>query len=280
MLIFTKIHDLRAFLNTARNKGQSIGFVPTMGALHRGHISLIEQSKKKCDLTVCSVFVNPTQFNDKKDLERYPRTPQKDAEILENGGCNVLFLPSVAEIYPKADVVSFDFGNLDKVLEGKYREGHFNGVAQVVKRFFEIVGPDKAFFGSKDYQQVMIVKKLVKLMRSEIEIVPCPVLREPDGLAMSSRNTLLTDEERKTASVIPRLMQMASQIIPEKGINVAKSVVEQELAALQNVRLDYFEVCNVNTLELLEKYTGDEKAIALIALFIGKIRLIDNLEIN
>lgn len=280
MLIYTKIADLRAFVKGIKSSSQSVGFVPTMGALHNGHISLIEASKKACNVTICSVFVNPTQFNDKADLERYPRMPEKDAEFLRMANCDVLFLPSVEEIYPTKDETTFDFGFLDKTLDGKHRPGHFNGVAQVVKRLFEIVTPDKAFFGEKDYQQVMIIKALVKQMGSSIEIVSCPILREADGLAMSSRNTLLTSEEREIASHIPKLMLEAKKITKEKGTAAAKLYIEEETKKVSIMKLDYFEICNAETLEEISDINSAKKTIALIALFVGKIRLIDNLQLN
>jgi pantoate--beta-alanine ligase len=280
MLIYTKIADLRAFLKEKKSLNHTVGFVPTMGALHNGHISLIEASKKVCNITICSVFVNPTQFNDKADLERYPRMPEKDAKFLELAKCDVLFLPSVDEIYPKKDETIFDFGFLDKTLDGKHRPGHFNGVAQVVKRLFEIVTPDKAFFGEKDYQQVMIIKALVKQMGSSIEIVSCSILREADGLAMSSRNTLLTSEEREIASLVPKLMLEAQKIAKEKSITAAKLFIKEETEKVPLMKLDYFEICDAETLEEILEITSEKKAIALIAIFVGKIRLIDNLQIS
>lgn len=280
MLIFTKIADLKAFLSEIKAKNQTVGFVPTMGALHNGHISLISISKKACNITVCSIFVNPTQFNDKADLKRYPRMPEKDAAFLENAGCDVLFLPSVEEIYPNGPVIeTYDFGYLNSVLEGKYRPGHFNGVAQVVKRLFEIVEPDKAFFGSKDYQQVMIIKALVKQMQSPIEIVNCPILREADSLAMSSRNALLNEEERRVASLVPKIMQEAKHIALINGIKRARDFVAAEILKVPVMKLEYFEICDSELREIAD-IKATKNAVALIAVFVGKIRLIDNLELN
>lgn len=277
MLIFNKIADLQGYLSPLKSSNLTVGFVPTMGALHKGHLSLIEASKKVCSLTVCSIFVNPTQFNDPKDLERYPRTPEKDIKMLESAGCDVLFMPAVEEMYPGGSKKEFfDFGLLDKILEGAFRPGHFSGVAQVVKRLFEIVRPDKAFFGSKDYQQVMIVKALVKQMNAEIEIVPCPILREPDGLAMSSRNTLLTATERATASNVPEIMADAVTEIRTYGIERARSFVQDRISKIQDCRFDYFEVCDAATLEPVTTLETNKNYVALIALFVGKIRLIDN----
>lgn len=281
MLIFSKIADLQGYLSPLRSNSKIIGFVPTMGALHQGHISLIEASKKQCQVTVCSIFVNPTQFNDPKDLERYPRTPEKDISLLEAAGCDILFMPSVNEMYPNKPVsATFNFGQLDKVLEGVHRPGHFNGVAQVVKHFFEIVEPHKAFFGSKDYQQVMIVKALVKQLGLPITIVPCPILREADGLAMSSRNTLLNVQERRIASNIPRILMVAAELVSTDGIAAAKQFVLQELAELPDCRYDYFEVCDADTLVSVEQLEPNTSYVALIAVFVGKIRLIDNLTIS
>jgi pantoate--beta-alanine ligase len=278
VLIFTKIDELLPYLHEKKASGLTLGFVPTMGALHAGHISLIEASKNTCDLTICSIFVNPTQFNDKKDLERYPKTPASDLEMLKNAGCDLVFMPSVQEMYPQKDERTFDFGKLDKVLEGAHRPGHFNGVAQVVSRFFDIIQPHKAFFGNKDYQQVMIIKALVKLLNYNIEIVTCPTLREPDGLAMSSRNALLSVEERKAASLIPVLMMRAKTLM-DNGSEVPNIKVEvmAELSKNSIYRLDYFAICDGDTLEEITSFSQTNKPVALIACFVGKIRLIDNL---
>lgn len=280
MLIFTKVSEISAYLQQARSASQSIGFVPTMGALHKGHVSLIELSKEACDLSICSIFVNPTQFNDPKDLERYPRMPAKDIVLLEQVNCDVLFLPTVEEIYPTPKTEIFDFGFLDTTLEGQFRPGHFNGVAQVVKRFFEIIEPDKAFFGSKDYQQVMIVKSLVKQMHSSIEIVSCPILREADGVAMSSRNALLNSEERQLAARIPEVMQAADQIIKEKGVDAAKVFVNDIIEKTTLMKLEYYEVCEADSLKIVDSVTKDKSYVAVIACFVGRIRLLDNLPVS
>lgn len=276
MLIFKKIQEIQGFLNQIRAQNHTIGFVPTMGALHSGHISLIEKSKQQCDVTICSIFVNPTQFNDKKDLERYPRMPDKDIALLEEADCDAVFLPSVEEMYPITKTEYFDFAGLDLILEGKYRLGHFNGVGQVVKRFFEIINPDKAFFGSKDYQQVMIVKLLVKQMGTPIEIVACPILRERDGLAMSSRNALLNDEERAIAGKINKMIDIANEIASEKSIDEAKLFMQDEILKVPLMKLDYFEICNADNLEPVSSIDEKPHVISLLAVFVGKIRLIDN----
>lgn len=281
MIITQTRTELAEFLRKEREKGKKIGFIPTMGALHEGHLSLIEASLKNTDITVCSIFVNPTQFNDSKDLERYPRMPEKDALMLEKAGCHVLFMPSVDEVYPKKDTRQFNFGILDTVLEGAKRPGHFNGVAQVVSILFDIVQPDKAFFGSKDYQQVMVIKDLTRQLKLNTEIIPCPTLREPDGLAMSSRNMLLSPEERRAAGLIPKLMQEAKALkVQGSSIEEIKKFVTQKLAADPIYKLDYYEICNADTLEPLIKLNNSVKSVSLIAVFVGKIRLIDNLALD
>lgn len=280
MLIFNKTKDLQAYIGLHKSKGKTIGFVPTMGALHLGHLSLIDSSQKKCDITICSIFVNPTQFNDKKDLECYPRTIEKDTAMLEKKGCHALFIPLAEEVYPKKTKEIFDFGILNKVLEGKFRPGHFNGVAQVVKRFFEIIKPDFAFFGSKDYQQILIIKALVDQLQLSIKIVSCPIFREPKGLAMSSRNMLLTKEEKQLANIIPKLMQEAIKIAKKTSIEKAKQFIENTILNKPTMKLEYFEFCNAQNLESISKIEKHNEIIVLIAVFIGKIRLIDNVKIN
>lgn len=280
MLICKTIQEIRGSeANLAHGKGL-IGFVPTMGALHNGHISLLKESKKICSITICSVFVNPNQFNDKGDLARYPRTPEADIKMLEEAGCDIVFMPSVEEIYPQSDTRVFDFGMLDKVLDGAYRPGHFNGVAQVVSRLFDIIKPHKAFFGLKDYQQVLIIKKMVEQLQLKVEIVPCPILREPDGLAMSSRNTLLNTEERKAASLIPKIMQEAKTLSTSMTLPDIKSKLFVEVNANPLLKADYIEFCDADTLQPVTEILPGKKLICLAAIFSGKIRLIDNLFIN
>ena len=279
MIICKTIQEIRDSEGKLTIGGKQIGFVPTMGALHKGHISLIEQSKKACDVTICSIFVNPNQFNDKGDLARYPRTPEADIKMLEDAGCDIVFMPSVEEIYPKDDSRVFDFGVIDKVLDGAHRPGHFNGVAQVVSRLFDIVKPNKAFFGLKDYQQVLVIRKMVEQLHFNIEIVACEILREPDGLAMSSRNTLLSAEERKAASLIPKLMQEAKTLSKSLSITDIKTKLLAEVNENPLLKADYIEFCDANTLQPVTDIDA-QKTICLAAIFSGKIRLIDNLFIN
>lgn len=280
MTICGTIIEVNRLISEHRNSSKRIGFVPTMGALHEGHLSLLKTSKKECDISICSIFVNPTQFNDKNDLLRYPRMPEKDCKMLEGNGCDIVFMPSVEEIYPQPDTRTFDFGNIDKVLEGEHRPGHFNGVAQVVSRLFDIVKPDKAFFGLKDYQQVMVIKKLVEQLHLPIEIVACPILRESDGLAMSSRNMLLNAEERKAASLIPKIMTEAKKLSSKMPLADLKNKLLEEIKTEPLLKPDYIEFCNADTLETVSEINSKEKIICLAAIFSGKIRLIDNLFIN
>lgn len=276
MLIFHQIVEAKEYISLQKLNNKTIGFVPTMGALHQGHISLIDASKKVCDITVCSIFVNPTQFNNASDLTHYPRTPSTDIQLLKDAGCDVLYMPEVKDIYPETDTRQFDFGYLDTILEAEHRPGHYNGVGQVVSILLAGIEPHKAFFGSKDYQQVMVVKSLVKQLKLDVDIISCPILREEDGLAMSSRNMLLTSEERKTATLVPKLMQQAKALVIEQGILAAKAFVTNEISKVSIMKLDYYEVCHTETLEPLTQLKPNQEAISLIAVFVGNIRLIDN----
>jgi pantoate--beta-alanine ligase len=247
---------------------------------HAGHISLIEIAQQQCDVVVSSIFVNPTQFNDKKDLERYPRTIEKDTELLLKANCDVLFYPEVAEMYPEEDKRTFDFGFLDKTLDGAFRSGHFNGVGQIVSKLFDAVEPHKAFFGEKDFQQVLVIKEMVRQLNYKVEIISCPILREKDGLAMSSRNTLLNEAERTAASLIPKIMQGA-KINFESGasMDVIKTSVKNKIEAEPLFKLDYFEIRNTKDLNEFDPLINKE-AVMLIAVFCGRIRLIDNLVVK
>ncbi len=276
MQVFQQISEVKTYILSQKQQDKTIGFVPTMGALHQGHISLIVQSKKECDISVCSIFVNPTQFNNANDLSRYPRTPELDIQLLEQVGCDVLYMPDVKDIYPTTDTRQFNFGYLDTILEAEHRPGHYNGVGQVVSILLKGIEPDKAFFGSKDYQQVMVVKSLVDQLNLPVEIISCPILRENDGLAMSSRNMLLTLEERKIAKLVPKMMEESREIAKKNGISAAKSYIHNEVAKVSIMKLDYYEVCNADTLEPLTALKPTQQAISLIAVFVGNIRLIDN----
>ena len=271
--IHQRVKELKA-------QGKKIGFVPTMGALHQGHLSLIRCSKKDNDITVVSIFVNPTQFNDPKDLEKYPRMLDKDIEKLKSEKVNILFAPDEKEMYPVPDTRVFDFGHLDKVLEGKYRPGHFNSVAQIVSKLFETIPAHKAYFGKKDYQQYLIIKELAKkyIKDQEIEIIPCPLIREKDGLAMSSRNLLLTQEQRKSAVLISKTLFKARELKENKTIQEIKEFVVKIINQDPNLQVEYFEICDANNLLPVENWESSDNIIGLIAVYCGEIRLIDNIE--
>jgi pantoate--beta-alanine ligase len=246
-----------------------------MGALHLGHISLIEKALNQTDIVVCSIFVNPTQFNDKSDLDRYPRTFEKDKMLLIESGCHFLFYPEVNEMYPTEDTRTFDFGFLGNTLDGFHRPGHFNGVGQIVSKLFDAVQPVKAFFGEKDFQQVLIVKNLTKQLHYNIEIISCEIAREKDGLAMSSRNMLLSEDERNAASKINLLLNKADFLFKKgKSIQLIKSLIIEEIKQEKLFKMDYFEARNPENLNELQN--NEENVVFLIALFCGKIRLIDN----
>ena len=277
MQVFHTIDELKIKLAEYTILDKTIGFVPTMGALHDGHVSLINFSKKQCDITVCSIFVNPTQFNNSEDLARYPKTPENDILLLTHAGCDFLYMPTVDDIYPPDFNRTFHFGYLETILEGASRAGHFNGVGQVVSILLEGIRPHKAFFGSKDYQQVMIVKALVKQLNLPVEIVSCPILREPDGLAMSSRNMRLTAQERKVAALIPKFLNEVKGMIKSSGIDEAKKWMKHQIESEPLMTFDYFEVCDATSLHELKVYDEKVSTVLLIAVFVGKIRLIDNL---
>lgn len=279
MLVKTK-DKLCKELNKIRVKGETVGLVPTMGALHQGHLSLVKRAVADNKIVVVSIFVNPTQFNDKSDLSRYPRNLNADLKLLEDSGCSIVFAPDTNEIYPEPDIRTFDFGDLDKVMEGKHRKGHFNGVAQIVSILFELIKPDRAYFGLKDFQQLVIIKKLVKMLNLQTEIVPCPIIREPDGLAMSSRNELLSDEERKNAPFIYEILQEANNQTGKKSVKELINWVINKINSNTYLTVDYFEIVNDKNLQPVTSWEDDCKKVACIAVFCGKIRLIDNYFLN
>lgn len=278
MIIFRYIKDIQNHLGKERHSGLTTGFVPTMGALHPGHISLIEQSRKETDLTICSIFVNPTQFNDPTDFEKYPVTLDKDIYLLEKAGCDVLFLPAVSEMYPGGLQASkvYDLGYLETVLDGAYRPGHFQGVCQVVEKLLNIVQPDKLFLGQKDYQQCMVLKKLLEITGINTVIVIAPTQREQDGLAMSSRNTRLTEMDRARAPLIQQTLQLIKKEITPGDLTALKQKAVSILTA-NNFKVDYIEIADASTLQLINKWDGITPLVALAAAFIGDVRLIDNL---
>ncbi|MBX3257747.1 MAG: pantoate--beta-alanine ligase [Chitinophagaceae bacterium] len=279
MFIIKLAKDVHQYLQNRRLQGHMVGFVPTMGALHNGHLSLIEASRKANGITVCSIFVNPTQFNDSEDFQKYPVTLENDICQLEKAGCDVLFLPSVNEIYPRGPErknLSYDLGYLETVLEGQYRPGHFQGVCQVMDRLMHIVEPHNLYLGQKDYQQCMVIKKLLLLIGSHAHINICPTFRQPDGLAMSSRNMRLNEEERKLATGLYECLTFISKNIQPGPLN---AVLKDARTVLESKKLlpDYIEIADAGTLRLLDNWDGQTKIVALIAAFMGKIRLIDNM---
>lgn len=277
MHIISKKTDLADYLNQCRLNNKTIGFVPTMGALHEGHLSLVRRSLSECDVTVVSVFVNPTQFNDKNDLQNYPRCVDKDCALLESVGCNAVFTPSVDEMYPEPDTRVFSFDGLDKVMEGEHRPGHFNGVAQVVSKLFDIVQPDKAFFGMKDFQQVAIIKNMVKQLNLKVQIVPCPIIREDDGLAKSSRNMLLTPEHRAAAPAIHKTLFEATTMKDDLKPDQLCEWITKTIDANGLLQTEYVQIVDFDTLMPIDEF-DNHHAIACIAVWAGKVRLIDNIE--
>jgi len=294
MLILNTVQELENHLKSIRQEQKIIGFVPTMGALHQGHLHLVKEAKKSSDFVVCSIFVNPTQFNDLSDLAKYPRTLAADIELLKTVSCDAVFAPEVSEMYSKEELElkqkgiedkswtggkSVDFGSLDKVMEGAHRPGHFNGVAQVVSKLFRVVQPHKAFFGQKDFQQLAIIKSMVNQLKLPVAIISCPTVREKDGLAMSSRNVRLTAQERQVAPLIYKVLSevknLAQSQTPSQLITYAQTAIAKE----PKMTLEYFEIADTETLLPLKSFSETKKAVACIALKLGTVRLIDNIVI-
>jgi pantoate--beta-alanine ligase len=281
MILFKKAAELEDYISNQRAKGVTVGFAPTMGALHAGHISLIETVKEHDGLRVCSIFVNPTQFNDPKDFEKYPVTIENDINILEKAGCDILFIPTVKEMYPGGLVSQqqYELGYLETILEGKFRPGHFQGVCQVVHRLLDIVQPDNLYLGQKDYQQCMVLTKLVKLLGRNINVIICPTLREKDGLAMSSRNLRLNEQERQLAVNIAQVLFTIKKEISTGSLSALKKNAAAYLTK-QGFKVDYVEIADADTLALQENRDGNTRLIALVAAFLNEVRLIDNMLLN
>lgn len=278
MQVFNEIASLKAFLDAKRRDGKTIGLVPTMGALHDGHLALIKAASAENDITVCSIYVNPTQFNNASDLLKYPRTLDKDTESLEKVECDALFYPNNEEMYETSSVIRFDFGHLDKVMEGRFRPGHFSGVALVVSKLFNIVEPDTAYFGQKDWQQFTIIRKLVDELKFNLKLRVIPTLREADGLAMSSRNLRLTTEERSRALVFHKALLAAKEALHGgKNVDAVSRMVREIVEKDKNVSLEYFEIAESTNLNLLDNVNGADRPIMCIAGFVGEVRLIDNM---
>ena len=291
MIFFNLKGPFQEYLAKVRIEGKTIGFVPTMGALHLGHISLINRAKESCSVVICSIFVNPTQFNNLSDLEKYPRTLKADMEMLENAGCDVVFAPEVLEIYTPEELQlkalnkedktwmgakTVDFGLLDKVMEGAQRPGHFNGVAQVVSKLFRIVQPDKAFFGQKDFQQLAVIRSMVNQLEMDVEVIACPIVRERDGLAMSSRNVRLSPEQRKIVPLISQTLFKIQETYLKYTPAQLKNLVYEQFISRPEMKLAYFEIVDAETLQNVSVFDQHKHVVACIAVELGSLRLIDN----
>jgi pantoate--beta-alanine ligase len=283
MIICKKPGELHDLLEKKKIEKQQVGFVPTMGALHAGHLSLVNEAKKQNKIVVCSIFVNPTQFNDPEDFKKYPITLEKDILMFEEVVCDVLFIPSVQDIYPNGidHLKHYELGFLETVLEGKFRPGHFQGVCQVMHRLLEIVLPNNLYLGQKDYQQCMVIKKLIELigLNDKMKLNICPTLREDDGLAMSSRNTRLLPDDRKKAATISATLRYIKENLKTGDTKKIKDKAK-EMLLQKEFRIDYIEIADAGTLELVENWNGKQKVVALVAAFLNQIRLIDNMVIN
>ena len=281
MILFKRSEDLHLWVSKQRSQGKITGFVPTMGALHEGHIHLIEASRSLTDLTICSIFVNPAQFNDPRDFEKYPVSIEKDIEMLDKAGTDLLFLPSVIEIYPQGNtgLETYDLGQIETILEGHYRPGHFQGVCQVMSRLLNIVTPDHLFMGQKDYQQCLIVQRLIELLHFQVHFHTVPTVRESDGLAQSSRNRRLTADQRVNAVAISKALNDIRGSLQSKGAEKALKQARERLEAA-HFKTDYIYIARASDLQTISDWNGKEKAVALIAAFQGDVRLIDNMLLN
>lgn len=279
MLIIKEAGELEQYVARAKNNGRSIGFVPTMGALHRGHLSLVERCVKENDESVVSVFVNPTQFNNANDLATYPRTEEEDARLLAEAGVSVVFMPSVEAVYPDGTERDheFDLGAAAEVMEGKYRPGHFQGVAQVVSRLFLLVRPDRAYFGEKDFQQIAVIRNMVKSEGIDVEIVACPIKRADDGLALSSRNALLTPEQRKAAPEIHAALMESKAYMLDHSLQATRETVVDRLNAVPGMRVEYFEIVDAETMQPIDDWAEARWIVGCITVYCGAVRLIDNI---
>ena len=276
MKVIHSVSETRQWLADKRSMGRTVGLVPTMGALHAGHLDLVGRASRENDISGCSIFVNPIQFNNPEDLAKYPRTLENDLILLKKAGCMLVFVPSAEEMYPEPVKKKFDFGALEKVMEGAHRPGHFNGVAVVVEKLFDIFRPDRAYFGEKDFQQLRIIQALVKIEDIPVEIVPCPTVREPDGLAMSSRNRRLSQDERAVAPGIYQTLLFAKDHVLKIPVTELKKLCTAMLED-KGFRVDYFEIADPVTLQPVKTWEASAGAIACVAAFLGSVRLIDNM---
>ena len=278
MKIVKGIKELKGYLVDSKRDGKRVGLVPTMGALHKGHLSLVERCVRENDICVVSVFVNPTQFNDKHDLETYPRTLEADCALLESAGCDYVFAPSVEEMYPEPDTRTFDFGTVMQVMEGARRPGHFNGVAQVVSKLFYIVEPDNAYFGEKDFQQIAVIRAMVKQLQIPVQINACPIVREADGLALSSRNTRLTPALRQKAPLIARTLQESKRLAATKSVQEVIDYVVTTLNAEPDLEVEYYEIVDGDSLVSIRDWKDTTYAVGCVTVYCGEVRLIDNIK--
>lgn len=279
MQLVTKASELRALLEQER-KGKRVGFVPTMGALHNGHLTLVRRAVAENDIAVVSVFVNPTQFNNKTDLETYPRNIEADAKLLEGVGVKYVFAPVAEEFYTAEEMSNrfeFDFGGLDQVMEGKFRPGHFNGVVQVVSKLFRVVEPDRAYFGEKDFQQLAIIRRMVEVMKFNIEIVGCPIVREESGLALSSRNALLTPEQRVLATNIHAVLKESTTFYNQTTVRELHDAAIAAINRHEGLEVEYFDIVDGKTLQSVERWSDSNDIVGCITVYCGKVRLIDNI---
>lgn len=277
MEVVTKIADLQKKIAEIRTNGGTVGLVPTMGALHNGHLELVKRCVAENSICVVSVFVNPTQFNDKNDLLHYPRTLDADCKLLESAGCVIAFAPEVEEMYPVEDTRVFNLGAVAEVMEGKYRPGHFNGVAQIVSKLFDAVQPNRAYFGEKDFQQIAVIRSMVKLLNYPVEIVACPIVREDDGMALSSRNLRLTPEQRKNAVSISQTLFKSRTFAEQHSVAETIDYVVNTLNSVPDLDVEYFEIVNGNTLLSVNDWSDSDYIVGCITVYCGEVRLIDNI---
>lgn len=280
MNIFKTKKELQEYLSSAREDGKKVALIPTMGALHEGHISLIEYAKPLADILVCSIFVNPTQFNDPADLEKYPRPIEQDIQLLEAASCDILFLPAVAEMYANNEEWHIDLGTLDQIWEGAHRPGHFQGVTQIVYKLFTLVQPNIACFGQKDFQQVMVIDKMIQEKNLDIKLAICPIVRDEYGLALSSRNARLTSTGKKTALALSTALQYVRSHFEQKPLEVLKEDAQTILESTEGVELEYFAICETTTLSEATEIESGKKYVALVTAWVEGVRLIDNMILN
>lgn len=278
MEVIHTIKDLQAKLTALKDLGKKVGLVPTMGALHVGHASLVQRSVSENEVTVVSVFVNPTQFNDKNDLVKYPRTLDADCHLLESCGATFVFAPAVEEMYPQPDTRLFSYAPLDTVMEGAFRPGHFNGVCQIVSKLFDAVKPHRAYFGEKDFQQLAIIREMVRQMGFDLEVMGCPIVREADGMALSSRNARLSVSERENALNISRTLLKSRTFAATHTVSETQKMVEDAIEAAPGLQLEYFEIVDGNTLQKISDWEHTSYAVGCITVFCGEVRLIDNIK--